>query len=296
MARSIRVGSSPTKISTDQFFVNVLSDTGTHRKRERIHGKDAAWCPRKNFLHAQEWNFSSVFDASSQLYMGIGSGIEDALAEGLRRKGRFLYSNLYVPHMNPKVGGMIDLVYIDADDKIVIAEVKSCGNLPTEPKPEHMAQLLTYSAVAGYDIANLVYVSRNVRSNSGDVLIRTFIADTSSDKIINVLNDIAYSGLSIERGVAPPIPATMTPRKCIYCPFTKFCWDDDEYGYVAGQFEEQERDVEAELRAAALERARVLYNERPARYIDSLRTVYRAVQDESLQGKVRDEIERFVPF
>lgn len=288
--RGIHVGIAPVPVNEDRFFVDMLSDSYTPEARGRMHAKDAGWCQRKNYLHSKEADTTHVMDAASQLYMGIGNGIEEALAGGLHRQGRLFFNNLRVPPMTPDIGGLIDLVYLDRHDRIVIAEVKSCGQLPVAPRPEHMNQLLTYHAVAGYDAGHLVYVSRTVRSRRGDVMIRSFESNADKDAMLAQLEVIAYSQLCIDNDVLPDIPFFLSKSKCQYCPFIDRCWGDDipDIGLNIDRL--------LELREEAKTIAANLYDERPKRLVASLRHLYRNVANKDLKPRIISEIEKYEKF
>jgi CRISPR/Cas system-associated exonuclease Cas4 (RecB family) len=296
MTKSIRVGTSPSKGTEESFFTDALKDTGNVGARSHLYGATAAYCPRQNFFLAHEWpEDESEWSATSQIYMGIGSGVEEAIAKGLGRKNKLLFNNLYVPGMVPVVRGKIDFVYVDQDENIAIAELKTCGNLPIKPKESHLSQLSTYSAVSGYDTCKLIYVSRNVAdpaSGFQNLLIRVFPIEFSREDHVNTLTRICLSQLAIDRGFMPSIPSNFRKSiHCGYCAWKSVCWGDREVEFPELGFAD-EKAVTEEARAMAEK----LTDERPLRLVKSLRHVYRNVGNWALQTRVIEEIERYESF
>lgn len=292
MARPIRVGYSPieSQNKAEAFFINALSYSNEITEaRDRIYGANAAFCPRQNFLFSRnDWiGEEASYDAASCFYMAIGDGIERALSEGLQRQDRLIYNNLYLPDCDPDVGGKVDLVYLDDRDRIAIAEVKSTGRVPNEPKPGHWEQAMTYAAIGGFDVVNLIYVGRNVRDRNG-IIIKVFELEVNEEALIGVLEKICESQIAIEEGWLPEIPLTFRQsRECGYCFFKDFCWgnDDDKpkFPTLSG-----EAAVDARRRASgwALE----LLKTREDRYLKSLNMMYRISRARELRPRLREEI------
>lgn len=289
--RAIAVGRKPSATTVESFIVNSLAQTYELKGLPHLYGAGASYCPRQNFLNSFPYEAKGSHNAASQLYMGVGNGVEEAIVEGLTRKGRLFFNNLYVPPMVPKVGGKIDLVYLDQNDDITIGELKTCGNLPTKPKPSHEAQLRTYAAVGGYKRANLIYVSRNVADNRGEVLIRAFELDLAEEMQVSTLGRIVMSQMAIDEGWLPEIPVTFRKSDCVYCQFKKFCWDDVPLEGVT--YEILPKEVRDEKIALIETRARQLYAERNDRYVASLRHIWRNISNENLKRHLVSEIESF---
>lgn len=293
---TIRVGKSAAGFAgPEKFFVKMLKESGELDKRPNLYGSDAGHCPRKNFFYASLEDQVSSFGATGQIYMGMGNGAEDALANALERNGRLFFQNLYLPPMDPVVRGKIDLVYIDEDDDIAIGELKTCGALPTEPKPTHLSQLATYAAVGGYNKTNLIYISRNVADYSTGaprLMIKVFPITFSFDDHVETLAKVVFSKNGIDQGFAPPIPTFFRKSvECQFCPFTEYCWGDEEH-----DFYELEPGEITEEWLKAKEAAEKLTVERETRYVASLRHLFRNIGDRKLQQRLVTEIEKYETF
>lgn len=286
--RAISVGRKPSASTAESFIVQSMQDSYELVGRPHLYGAGASYCSRQNFLNSKAYETRAQVTPASQLYMGIGSGVEQAVVDGLTRKGRLFFNNLYVPPMEPKVAGKIDLVYLDQNDQITIGELKTCGNLPTKPKPVHEAQLMTYAAVGGYKRANLIYISRNVADNQGNVLIRAFELDLSEARLVSTLERIVLSQMAIDEGWLPDIPVTLRKSDCLYCQFKKFCWDDAPLDVT---YDILPPDVRDEKRQLVEQRARQLLAERTQRYVASLRHVWRNIDNDFLKRQLVAEIE-----
>lgn len=294
---SIRIGTSASGHSTgEKFFAQMLHESGELDPRPNLYGSDAGYCPRKNFLYASQPDQFSSISATGQIYMGIGNGVEAVLSDSLDKRGRLFFNNLYLPPMDPVVRGKIDLVYLDEDDDIAIGELKTCGELPSEPKPNHYAQLATYAAVAGYDKTNLIYISRNVadysRGNPPRLLIKVFPIKFSNEQHAETLKKIVFSKMAIDQNFLPPIPYDFSKsRSCGFCPFKDECWTNPDFG-----IEELEEDELLEKLEEAEDLAWKLTIERETRLIASLRHLYRNIDDRKLKLRLIEEIEKYEEF
>lgn len=286
--RAISVGRKPSASTVESFIVDSMHDSYELLGRPHLYGAGASYCPRQNFLNSKAYEARAQVTPASQLYMSMGSGVEQAVVDGLTRKGRLFFNNLYVPPMEPKVAGKIDLVYLDQNDQITIGELKTCGNLPTKPKPVHEAQLMTYAAVGGYKRANLIYISRNVADNQGNVLIRAFELDLSEARLVSTLERIVLSQMAIDEGWLPDIPVTLRKSDCLYCQFKKFCWDDQP---IAVDYSVLPTEVRDEKITLVEQCARQLYEERTCRYVASLRHIWRNIENDYLKRQLVAEIE-----
>lgn len=296
MAIQFEIGARSRPSSKEDFFNRILADEGPIGPRPHLYGADAGYCFRKNYLLSQDWGDETVdWSPTSQIYMGIGTGVEEAISKGLMRHDRLLFNNLYLPPMEPVVRGKIDFLYLDENDEVNLAELKTCGNLPTEPKVNHLAQLKTYSAVSGYDRNQIIYVSRNVAdpaSGFKKLLIKVFPIELTREDHVETLRRICLSHLAIENDFMPSIPADFTKsRNCGYCPFYDICWGDREV-----DFEELSYKAEAEFNEEAIEMAERLVTEREYRKVKSLRHVYRNLSSLKLKQRVIREIELYEEF
>jgi hypothetical protein len=255
-----------------------------------MYGSAAAFCPRLNFVYAKMAPMQVETTPESVLYMKIGDGIESALAESLAAKNRLFFSNFRLPIIDPHIGGKIDLVYLDENDKIIIGEVKSCGALPSKPKLTHMQQLLTYLAFGGYTTGKLIYISRSV-SDRKRVLIRIFDADVSEQSMLRTLKKVCYTQFAIEANAFPPIlPDFRKSVHCGYCAFKDRCWTDDPLSNQFPEFTAMTTVQQTELLSRADKRARQLYAERFDRYAIGLRTLVETQTDDKLLTHLHTEL------
>lgn len=286
----IRFGDNFTPRGHERYLLDVMTKEHVAGPRDHMYGSSAAFCPRLNYLYAKMVSLDVETSPESVLYMKIGDGIESALAESLAAKQRLFYSNLRLPKTDPHIGGKIDLVYLDENDKIIIGEVKSCGALPSKPKYTHMQQLLTYLAFGGYSTGKLIYISRNV-SNGKRLLIRIFEADASETSMLRILKKACYTQLAINENVLPGIlPEFRKSVHCGYCAFKERCWPEDP---LENQFPEHVHMTSSkmvELLAIANGKAKKLYAERHDRYAEGLTHLIDNQQDENLKQKLIEEL------
>lgn len=261
MADSFRVGDvsfvrgikSHAETSIDDWFRSLIREEKPPFKRERMFGADAGRCARLNVLHSVNRDVFSVNDASSLAYMKIGSALEELFVTALRKSGRLLYAQYWLPDLpRVRIGGKIDLIFQDHTDNLAIGEIKSCAALPMEPKWTHLVQAQMYAAVTGFDRCYLVYASREVQARWGQPFaIRTFEVDTSHEVLRQRLETAALSQIAIEKSVLPEMPAWFRKNvECIYCPFQHICWDGTMDSPV--RYARSDETTEMMLEASAL--------------------------------------------
>ncbi len=226
---AIYIGSPrPPTSDMDVWYQTVLAEMSNAKKRAYLYGADAGLCARRNVLLEHNTWLPSEKSAASQAYMAIGVGLEDMLAQGLRRKDLLLDQGrrlITIPEV--KISGKIDLIMFDAEENLCLTEVKTCGDLPAEPKPVHLAQIQMYAAVSGITRCWLTYISRNVRVDFGSKLaMRTFRVDTSQDILRHRFTVALISAELSRRGLLSPVPATFRKHtECHFCEFRDaFCW------------------------------------------------------------------------
>lgn len=212
----------------DAWYQGILTEIKGASSRPYLWGSDAGLCARRNVLLEHNSWIASEKSAASAAYMAIGVALENLLAEGLHRNGKLLAQSFPLVQMPElKISGKIDLVVYDQSDELALIEVKSCGKLPTEPNPVHLAQIQTYAAVSGIQKAWLTYISRNVRDEYGPKLaLRSFRVDTSPVVLISRLQTASLSRFASNAHVLPPVPAHFRKHtECHYCEFRdSFCW------------------------------------------------------------------------
>jgi PD-(D/E)XK nuclease superfamily len=212
----------------DKWFGLLLTENYPAKARPHLYGSDAGLCARRNVLLEHNVWMAGEKTATSAAYMAIGVGLEDMLAKALERNGRLVAKQLKLPLMpEVHVSGYADLVIFDSEDELALVEVKSCGKLPTEPRPTHLAQIQFYAAATGLHRAWLTYISRNVRSEYGANLdMRSFPIDCSEKALRSRLATAAQSRLAADAAKLPPVPAHFRKHEeCHYCEFRDaFCW------------------------------------------------------------------------
>lgn len=194
--------------------------------RPYLYGSDAGFCARRNVLLQQSDIIDSLENTAGLAFMAIGVAIENLLSEALLKGERLLGQNLYLVDMpQVKVRGKVDFYVFDHEDELALIECKSCGELPAEPKPTHLAQVTTYAAISGLDKAYLTYVSRNVRWKQ-DIPVKTFVVDTSQGALFEKLRIAALSDLAADENLLPAVPAHFRKHtECHYCEFRDyFCY------------------------------------------------------------------------
>jgi len=212
----------------DAWFRNVLYSSSPASSRPYLYGADAGLCARRNVLLQNNESVANEITDTANAYMAIGVAIEDMLAKALDKDGSLIKQSLRLVDMPElKISGKIDLVIFDTDGELALVEVKTCGKLPTEPKPTHLAQIQTYAAVSGIHKCWLTYISRNVELIYGEGLsIRSFLVDTDEGILTERLRIAAFSAIAAKRKKVPPIPAHFRKHtECHYCQFRDlFCW------------------------------------------------------------------------
>lgn len=196
------------------------------RARPYLYGSDAGFCARRNaLLEKNEWLEDSV-NAAGTAFMAIGVALENQLADAVRRSGKLVVQGIRaITFPEIHISAKFDLVVFDPSDEIAIIEVKTCGELPREPKPAHLAQIQTYSAISGIRRCTLTYISRAIVPLK-PLATRSFAVDCGDAALSNRLQIAALSRLTAERNLLAPVPATFRKHtECHYCQFRDyFCF------------------------------------------------------------------------
>ena len=272
----------------DDWWNSLLGTTEPPSQRPYLYGADAGMCARKNVFHAHNTWVPFDKDPASIGYMALGDALENMLAGGLASRGKLVAQNMRLVEMPTlKVSGKMDLIFSDNNDQLRLAEIKSCGQLPDEPKVGHRAQVEMYAAVSGFDRVWLTYVSRNIRQSYGPkISMRTFPIDITQDIVQSRLEVAALSMLAVKHRWLPPRSAHFRKsQECLYCPFLDFCWSR-----VSSGLDEMTPEVYAKFVKVAKRRADELVRTRPARYVRTLKTCWKLLQPGPLKGVVLDEL------
>ena len=224
------------KADMDAWWNGLLGSVQPASSRPHLYGSDAGLCARKNVFYSRNSWSPFNMQPSTRTYMAIGVALENLLAEGLKEKGKLIAQNPYLVAMpEVKIRGKIDLVIFDSEDELALVEVKSCGELPSAPNPQHLAQIQLYCAVSGVHRAWLTYISRKVQDQNAwgpNISIRSFRVDTGEIPLTYRLYVALLSNLAISKGKLPLPPAHFRKtEECRYCPFLDFCWKKEpRYG------------------------------------------------------------------
>lgn len=202
-----------------------LSTIETHDRGGRLYASQAAVCPRQATLSSTRQD-QEVTTPASASYYALGNAIEELILGALRREGALLYPQYRLPDVDLNLGGYVDGIVL-VGGRVHVLEVKSCGELPSEPKLEHRAQAMVYAAITGLPPI-VFYFSRTVAGYGGDLKTREFALSPSSDELRATLYQVAYAREAIDAGVIPEIPTHFASDKdCGYCPWKSHCWSGE---------------------------------------------------------------------
>lgn len=233
-------------------------------RRNRFFAKDSAVCYRRsNFfvLAPEEW--SEKFDAAGELYTAIGNAMHDAITKGFQNSGVLLAAEIRMPDVSMNLGGRIDAIVQLENQEPRVVEIKTVGALPASPRSDHRTQALVYSLITGLDNPILLYQSRSVASFGGDLTMREFELTSSEAELTEVAIDLSISYFSALAKKLPPKPLKFGSKSaCGFCPFTKYCWDGEP---IPDSIPLMADEDFLEVSALALQHAKLLMEERPAR-------------------------------
>lgn len=195
-----------------------------HRDRLRLFASDAGRCARKAVLHnLVDPEIRVTTSAAGKFYMGMGSAVHEKVTDAFFKQDILLFKELRIPRLDLNLGGFIDAV-VFIDDHVGAVEIKTCGKLPGEIKPDHRSQALVYHAVTGFK-TYVIYVSRNVASWDGKLQIQVLDLIPQPGEVEATLSSIAIAHLFGSAGVVPNKPARFTSADdCSFCPFVNMCW------------------------------------------------------------------------
>ncbi len=207
-------------------IIKSLEQNFDINRKNRLHAGDAGFCARQSVLNAS-YIGPGKNDAKSMLYMRIGSAVHELIQQSLYDSGALLFKEYKLIDININMGGYVDAI-VFLEGRIMILEFKTAGTtLPSEIKDGHRQQATLYSTVTGLE-AQVVYVSRNVASYDGKVLIKAIPLSLTKQMASDVMFSAAYSHFALGMGVVGPIPANMSEPKCGYCGYKQFCWNHGE--------------------------------------------------------------------
>jgi hypothetical protein len=219
---AIYKGDTRPKISNmEKWFTQLLENEKPKvASRPYLYGSDAGFCARRNVFLQKNDSIDAMVNSAGRGYMAIGVAFENLLSDALLRNRRLLAQGMRIVEMPElKISGKMDLLVLDPDSKLALLEVKTCGDLPVEPKPDHHAQVKTYAAVTGIDRVHLVYMSRKLQPLQ-PIPLRVFPIDVSYDSMHSVLTTACLSQRCVSIGKVPPVPDSFRKHtECHWCEF-----------------------------------------------------------------------------
>lgn len=223
----IRVGNPLSKSSLTKDVIRGLQNT-VKLKRTHLYASDAGYCHRKASLIVNcSPDLTDTVEAAGALYMSVGSAIHNTLAKALKRAGTLLGEEVRVEGFGVGLGGYIDLV-ASVDSEPTVIEVKTCGALPSRPKPWHYEQAMVYSLVTGIRNPVVLYVSRNVADYSGKLIMQPLTIEATQDDYRVIANRLLMSYHYSQAGLLGPMPYHInSERDCGFCPFKAICWGSE---------------------------------------------------------------------
>lgn len=215
-----------TRETVGHLVTSGLADFEKRSRGGRLYASEAGYCERQGTVLAitESHELSS---ASSTMYKLLGDSIEKLVLDALYTQDVLLFRQFHIPEVGLDLGGYIDaIVYLNG--KITALEVKSCGQLPSSPKPQHLHQAAIYSAITGLP-AILYYVSRHVAGYDGTLKQAEFFIPVNGEVQRNALYRAALSHLCVLEGVTPNKPSHLKDEgDCGFCPLKPQCWHDAE--------------------------------------------------------------------
>ncbi len=212
----------------DLKIMRVLTSEGKSpwgSKRRNLFCSDAAHYTRKAVALVAMTNIFEPRTITLNLYHGMGNAAHDAIQNKLKDAGILHMAEGYlkIPQLG-NLGGYVDAV-VNIDGRLSVIEIKTCGKLPTLPRPEHAAQGALYGAVLGIKDVYILYVSRSVADWQGNPLIRLLKVDPEQQP--KALMRTAYAAKCLSARIIPPTPSYIDNSKCRFCPFKEACNDNE---------------------------------------------------------------------
>lgn len=219
--------------STEEMAINYMSKSyPLHREGGRIFPSEAN-CDRRVALYGlvdQIEPMNHVVSPEGLLYMDYGSSAHKTLTNAFYLAGKLLFKEYHLPKLELNLGGYVDAIILDFDDRIRGVEIKTCGAktfklMPSEIKDEHRKQAAIYSVILGLDF-KVLYVSRDVKDYAADkLLIKSIPLVLSDEEKEETIVRLVVAHLAMNDNKLPPIPFS-SAKECGFCPFTNLCWSE----------------------------------------------------------------------
>jgi hypothetical protein len=215
-------------------------------------------CARHGAL-AATFKGSEVEDAAKEFYCEIGKTAENSILKGWRKDGILLFHDYSLPRIyGLDVGGKVDAI-VYYRNKITVVEVKTCGALPSKPKPAHLSQARLYAAFLGLPYT-LFYMSRSVAKFGGSLKVKEFNYDFDVDILTNNMYNAVYASNCIKDSKMPSKSSeatTVSHGLCTFCNFKDVCW-----GEQIPHLELPTNEENMELKRKSMKRAKYLMLEK----------------------------------
>ena len=207
--------------------INIgLATTESRDRAGRLYASETGYCERQGAVLAQLPS-TEISSASSTLYKKFGDNIETIVLDALYEQGILVFRQFHLPDVGLDLGGYIDGIVM-LNGKLHVLEIKTCGQLPSQPKPQHLHQAAVYSAITGFP-AIIYYISRHVASFDGVLKQAEFYVPAHGDLQRTAIYRAAYAHLSVLEGVTPYMPTHITKEdQCGFCPLRPQCWHGAE--------------------------------------------------------------------
>ena len=228
----VRTGQREPIESVAQYINSALAAVETRDRAGRLYASETGYRPRQGAVLAQLPS-TEISSASSTMYKKLGDSIETMILDALYEQGVLVFRQFHLTEVGLDLGGYVDGI-IMLNGKLHVLEIKTCGQLPSQPKPQHLHQAALYSAVTGFP-AIIYYVSRHVASFDGVLKQAEFFIPAHGDIQRAALFRAAIAHLSVIDNVTPDIPSHITKEdQCGFCPLRPQCWQGaDRTGWPA---------------------------------------------------------------
>jgi len=214
-------------------FDNGFSFKRTSASRKKIWVSQS-YCPRQAKLDAEYSGISSVKPISS-MFMKMGVLTEDIVMQNLSDLGAVIYplnKQFYVSDVSEglqdrfsgKIDGILNLEY-ENKNNLYALEVKTCGKLPSKPKPEHINQLFIYAGVTGLKPI-LMYFSRYIADWRNELINQFHVFDYDKALITKEMSKLFYAMNCVEQNLTPNI-VDVKKTYCNYCNHKQDCRVDE---------------------------------------------------------------------
>lgn len=209
-----------------RFTWEGVLEKGLTKSADRLFASRAGLCYRQT---AGEKLFTQIEerDASSEFYFGIGNAFEKTMEKAFKNQNVYVDSevNVLSPYTELNVSGRIDFVLRHPESQeLLVTELKSCGKLPTKPRPYQLAQLMVYLTLTGMPKGLMWYMSRNVAEWNGPLLTKVFEIEPTDEERHHTIRQMFIGSEYFKMRKLPHMPKHMNKSACGFCSLTNYCW------------------------------------------------------------------------